>query len=194
MIIGMIKAHPRQNRMPRQQGASLAFAAQPVALAVEPVRVGWQDREVAAVDVLAVKVWRRRRDTEVRVRGVTVLRRRSGSRRPWSAGRGGRRPGPLCRGCCGSDRCGGRGLKRPVVTGHDAFALPPLRLVGDLLALGRPHGTLRHLGDRPDLWLGCWLARPSNAGSQQEGSQRNGPPPALIPTQSVRPWRPWWRW
>jgi hypothetical protein len=86
MIIGMIKAHPTQNRMPRQARGFSSFRSPTVALAVEPVRVGWQDREVAAVDVFAVKVWRRR-DTKARVRGVTVLCRRSGSRRPWSAGR-----------------------------------------------------------------------------------------------------------
>ena len=25
------------------------------------------------------------------------------------------------------------------------------------------------------------------------GSQRNGPPPALIPRQPIQSWRPWWR-
>jgi hypothetical protein len=44
----------------------LALATQAVALAVEPVRVGCQDREVAAVDLIAIQVWWRRWDTEVR--------------------------------------------------------------------------------------------------------------------------------
>jgi hypothetical protein len=55
--------------------SALALAAQPVALAVEPVRIGWQDREVACVDVGAVQI-RRRRDAEVRVGRVAVARRR----------------------------------------------------------------------------------------------------------------------
>ena len=142
---------------------SLALATQPVALAVEPVRAGWQDGEVAAVDLIAIQVRWRWWDTEIRVRGVTVLRRRPSGRRPRPAGRGRRRPGSPRRGRRRSNGRGGRRLQRPVIAGHDALALAPPRLVGDLLALGRPHGTLRHLGDRPDFWLGSgWLA-PANA-------------------------------
>jgi hypothetical protein len=193
MIKWMIKAHPTDNRRQGEQLPSLALAAHSIAVAVEPVRVGWPDCEVAAVDLSTIQVGRRRRDTEVRVGRVTVLRRRLGGRRPRSAGRSGRRPGSPRRGRCGSDRRGGRGLERLVVTSNDAFALPPLRLVRDLLALGCPHGTFRHLRDCPDLWLGFGLAHPSSRDTKQEGSQRNSPPPALIPAQPANPWGPWWR-
>jgi hypothetical protein len=36
------------------KGPSLALAAHSIAVAVEPVRVGWQDREVTAIDLIAV--------------------------------------------------------------------------------------------------------------------------------------------
>jgi hypothetical protein len=193
MIKWMIKAHPTENRMPGKQRPSLALAAHSIAVAVEPVRVGWPDREVAAADVSAVQVWRRRWDAEVGIGRVTVLRRRLGGRRPWPASRGRRGPGSPRRGRRRSNGRGGCRLQRPVVAGHDAFALSPLRLVGDLLALRRPHRTLRHLGDRPDLWLGFWLARPSERDTEQEGSQRHGPPPALVPRQPTSLWRSSWR-
>ena len=67
MIKRMIKRIRQKSDAKASKGPSLALAAHSIAVAVEPVRVGWQNREVAAVDVIAVQVGRRRRDTEVRV-------------------------------------------------------------------------------------------------------------------------------
>jgi hypothetical protein len=44
-------------------------------VAVEVVRIGWQDRDVPValvIDVAAIEVWRGRWDAEVRVGGVTA--------------------------------------------------------------------------------------------------------------------------
>jgi hypothetical protein len=44
-------------------------------VAIEVVRIGWQNRNVSeppVIDVAAIKVWRRWRDTEVRVRRITA--------------------------------------------------------------------------------------------------------------------------
>src|SRR5215207_1109971 len=57
-----------------------------------------------------------------------------------------------------------------------------------------------HTG-RSDTWVTVlisgsgsgWLAPAKAAPSRKAGSQRHGPPPALVSGQAIRRWRPWWR-
>src|SRR5262249_50402684 len=98
---------PRTSEVPRSKkpallarglgsrGCSLALAADPVAVAVEVVRVEVEDvpedTEVLVRDFAAVQVGRRPRDADVRVRGRTVAARcrscRSSRRRGTRRGR-----------------------------------------------------------------------------------------------------------
>jgi hypothetical protein len=72
----------------------LLLAADPVAVAVEAVRVrvgnGVDHAEVAVGDVVAVEVWRRRRDAHVGVARMAVPRRGGGGGGAGGRGGGGR--------------------------------------------------------------------------------------------------------
>ena len=185
MIIGMIKAHPIFNRMPGKQRPSLALAAHSIAVAVEPVRVGWPDREVAATDVGAVQVWRRRRDAEVGVGRMAVARRRpGGARQPAPGGRRGR------------PRPSGRG-RRPHHGGGGRLRLSR----GGWL--GRGGGAGRHDGgddrghrDRAWLLLGSGTTGSRASNEPDHSPDETGGPGASPPRQlawRARRSRRWWR-
>jgi hypothetical protein len=147
----------------------LALAAHPISFAVEIVRVGRPDREVLCADVSAVQIRRRRRDAEVRVGRVAVLRWRSGGRRSGSAGRGRGRPRPPSR---GRGRLSGR--------------RPP---GGCSRSQGHQRGDDRGHRHGADL---LFLSDVSHEGAEQEPGHSQHP--ALAPPRRPAPWRLLWWW
>jgi hypothetical protein len=158
----------------------LALTALPVAVAIEPVRVGRQDREVAPIDVIAVQIWRRRRDTEVRI-GAVAVTRRPGRGRPGPAGSGRRRPRPPSRRRRpGRLRCrrlhrGGRRLSRAGRRGHQRrhdrgychgadrlLLLPDARHEGAEQEADHPEHPTLTPPRWPAAWrLTCWSCAPA---------------------------------